>query len=53
MCGRFSFVLEKKKIEKKFPKAFVPELLSENYNVAPTQQAYVITQRQPLQCSGA
>jgi putative SOS response-associated peptidase YedK len=46
MCGRFSFVVEKEKIKKKFPKLVMPELLNENYNVAPTQQAYVITNRE-------
>jgi putative SOS response-associated peptidase YedK len=46
MCGRFSFVVEKEKIKKKFPKLVMPELLNENYNVAPTQQAYVITSRE-------
>jgi putative SOS response-associated peptidase YedK len=46
MCGRFSFVLDKEKISKKFPKLVMPELLEVNFNVAPTQKAYVITSRE-------
>ncbi len=46
MCGRFSFVVEKEKIKKKFPKLVMPELLDANFNVAPTQKAYVITSRE-------
>jgi putative SOS response-associated peptidase YedK len=47
MCGRFSFVVEKKKVAQKFPKVMLPELLHESYNVAPTQQSYVISNRHP------
>jgi putative SOS response-associated peptidase YedK len=46
MCGRFSFVIEKDKIKKKFSKVVLPELLEDNYNVAPTQKAYVVTGRE-------
>ena len=47
MCGRFSFVVEKEKIKKKFPAVVVPEVVNTSYNIAPTQPAYVITNSAP------
>lgn len=47
MCGRFSFVVKKEKVVKQFPNIEIEGKLLENYNVAPTQQAYVITNKQP------
>ena len=47
MCGRFSFVVKKEKVVKQFPNVQIEGKLLENYNIAPTQQAYVITNKQP------
>ena len=46
MCGRYSFAGSKEKIERQLgiKIAATPEA---NYNIAPTQQAYVITNNQP------
>ncbi len=41
MCGRFSFVAPKEKIEQQF-KVILPDSLELNYNIAPTQASYVI-----------
>ena len=47
MCGRFSFVVKKEKVVKQFPNIEIEGKLLENYNVAPTQKANVITNKQP------
>ncbi len=47
MCGRFSFAASKEKIAQQFPEVRVGENLRINYNIAPTQEAYVITNDQP------
>ncbi len=47
MCGRFSFVTDKPKIKKVFPNIKMEGDLRTSYNIAPTQQAYVITNDQP------
>lgn len=50
MCGRFSFVTTIKKIEEDLGIHLdYPETLVTNYNIAPTQKAYVITNDQPHQ----
>lgn len=43
MCGRFSFVINKKKVQQVFPNVRIVGDLIKRYNIAPTQQAYVIT----------
>lgn len=47
MCGRYSLVTSIKKIEQQFGKVNLQEPLSDNYNVAPTQKAYVVTNESP------
>ncbi|MEL7159828.1 MAG: SOS response-associated peptidase, partial [Bacteroidota bacterium] len=47
MCGRYSFVIDEAKLRKQFPQLVAPVALPQNYNVAPTQQNPVITDRQP------
>lgn len=47
MCGRFSFVASEEKIQKQLGNIEVGGNLRINYNVAPTQHAYVITDDQP------
>ena len=47
MCGRYSFVVKKEKVQKLFPKVKIEGDLDKSYNIAPTQQAYVITNKQP------
>ncbi len=47
MCGRFSFVLDKPKIKKALPNVKVEGGLRTSFNIAPTQQAYVITNDEP------
>lgn len=47
MCGRFSFVTDKPKIKKALPKVIFEGDLRTSYNIAPTQQAYVITHKEP------
>jgi putative SOS response-associated peptidase YedK len=47
MCGRFSLATTKEKLQKQLPFVETIEELRESYNVAPTQQAYVITDEQP------
>lgn len=47
MCGRFSFVVDKKVIEKTLPTVKVQKTLLNNYNVAPTQKGYVVTNTNP------
>ena len=48
MCGRFSFVVEKKKVQKALPNVAIPEeTLLTSYNIAPTQLTYVVTNQEP------
>lgn len=47
MCGRYSFTLSPKKIKEKLDNIQVPDQLEMNYNVAPTQTGYVITNKHP------
>lgn len=42
MCGRFSFVTDKEKVKKALPKVKIEGDLRISFNIAPTQQAYVI-----------
>lgn len=53
MCGRYSIVIDEKKLREQFGRQLqLPvEGLPTNYNVAPTQQGLVITGRQPDQLS--
>ncbi len=46
MCGRYSFASSREKVEKQLG-IKVPETLNANYNIAPTQKAYVITNQLP------
>lgn len=47
MCGRFSFVTDKEKIKKTLKKVKIEGDLRTSYNIAPTQQAYVVTNKEP------
>ena len=47
MCGRFSFVAPKEKVEEQLPYLEIENNLRHNFNVAPTQHAYVITNDSP------
>lgn len=47
MCGRFSFSTSKEKLKKQFGDIEVGENLKINFNVAPTQASYVITNNHP------
>ncbi len=47
MCGRYSFSKNKKQVKTEFPELEVPAELEHNYNLAPTQQAYVISNEDP------
>ena len=49
MCGRFSFSTTKEKLKRQFGDIETGEDLRLNYNVAPTQPSYVITDDQPHQ----
>ncbi len=46
MCGRYSFASSKEKVEKQLS-IKVTGTLEPNYNIAPTQQAYVLTNKMP------
>lgn len=46
MCGRYSFSSSKEKIEKQLG-VRVKKALEPNYNIAPTQQAYIVTDKAP------
>jgi putative SOS response-associated peptidase YedK len=46
MCGRFSIAVPKEKIEKAMPQAVVANWQA-RYNIAPTQKALVLTNREP------
>ena len=45
MCGRFSLAVSKERIKKKY-NIKVEEEIEPNYNIAPTQEAYVITNQE-------
>ena len=47
MCGRFSFVAPKEKVEQQLPFLEIENNLRHNFNIAPTQHAYVITNDSP------
>ncbi|MDP4712056.1 MAG: SOS response-associated peptidase [Saprospiraceae bacterium] len=47
MCGRFSFVASKEKIEKQLGGIEVENNLRTSFNIAPTQHAYVVTDDSP------
>ncbi len=50
MCGRYSVVIDEAQLRKQFSRGLTPApgvTLEPNYNVAPTQQGYVITNREP------
>ena len=47
MCGRFSFVASREKIEKQLGSIEVENNLRTSFNIAPTQHAYVITNDSP------
>ncbi len=47
MCGRFSLVTSKEKLQQQLPFVEVPEMLHLSYNIAPTQHAYVVTDDDP------
>ena len=49
MCGRYSQTLTPKQIDEAFGPVTVPDDMTPNYNVAPTQFAPVITNRHPQQ----
>jgi putative SOS response-associated peptidase YedK len=51
MCGRYSLATKAEKIEKQFKEVEVGENLKINFNIAPTQHAYVITNTAPTQLS--
>lgn len=46
MCGRYSFASSKEKVEKQLG-IKVSETLTANYNIAPTQKAYILTNQLP------
>ncbi len=47
MCGRFSLATSKEKLQQQLPFVEIPETLRINYNIAPTQHAYILTNDQP------
>ena len=47
MCGRFSFSTSREKLQKQFVDLVVEDDLQINYNIAPTQKAYVLTAEEP------
>lgn len=48
MCGRFVQIMDPELIQQEFSLSTVPEIPA-RYNVAPTQQAYVITNERPTE----
>ena len=46
MCGRYSFITSREKLEKEF-KIKVPDNLRANYNISPTQLAYIVSNEEP------
>lgn len=47
MCGRYSLAPKPQQLEQSLPGLTVPAQLEISYNVAPTQQAYVVTKQAP------
>lgn len=47
MCGRYSFTATAERVKQLFPELETGENLLTSYNIAPTQQAYVIANDQP------
>jgi len=47
MCGRFSLVASKEKIQQELPFVDVGINLRSSYNIAPTQHAYIVTNDNP------
>lgn len=47
MCGRYSFSTDKDQLRKQFGDIQVGETLRINFNVAPTQESYVLVDREP------
>lgn len=47
MCGRFSFSTSKEKIQQQFGDVEVGDTLRSNFNVAPTQHTYIVTNDSP------
>ncbi|MCB0704469.1 MAG: SOS response-associated peptidase [Saprospiraceae bacterium] len=47
MCGRFSLAVSESKIQEELPFVDTGNQLRRNYNIAPTQHAYVVTNAQP------
>jgi len=47
MCGRFSFSTSKEKIQQQFGDIEVGTNLRMNFNVAPTQHTYIVTNDSP------
>jgi putative SOS response-associated peptidase YedK len=48
MCGRYSFVPSKKQLDEQLQEFELPAIVQFSFNIAPTQLAYVITNKQPL-----
>lgn len=51
MCGRFSFVTSPEKIKQQLGEVETGQNLKLSFNIAPTQQAYVLTNEEPQQLS--
>ncbi len=49
MCGRYSFAASKEKVKAQFDQVEVGDNLTINFNIAPTQAAYVISNDKPGQ----
>lgn len=49
MCGRYSFAPKPKQLETALPGIQLPAQLEISYNIAPTNQAYVVASQQPLE----
>ncbi|NNC95229.1 MAG: SOS response-associated peptidase [Chitinophagales bacterium] len=47
MCGRFSITKEEEELEKRFAARFYSEVLEKRYNIAPSQESAVITNKEP------
>lgn len=47
MCGRFSLVTSKEKIQQELPFVEIGDTLRVSYNIAPTQHSYVVTNDNP------
>lgn len=47
MCGRFSLATSKERLQQQLPFVETVETLRLSFNIAPTQQAYIVTNDQP------